>query len=187
VTTKAGRPVRESFVVLSPPRAPGDPPPLDSRITKIDLRDVKGAFTTSRLLPGKYDVTATTADGLVGQSLGIVLTVGETKRIRVMVEPSAIVTGHVVDDATGAPATNVKVWSPLPGMRTAAANTDTAGAFRLPGLLAGEHVRVSASREVPPYDSGRVEVEIARLGTTVDVGTIRLRPRVPEPPTPPQR
>jgi RNA polymerase sigma factor (sigma-70 family) len=187
VVTKAGRPVKESFVVVTPPRAPSDPQPRDSQVAKIDVKDPKGAFSASRLLPGKYDVTATTSDSLVGQALGVALAVGETKRIRVVVEPSAAVTGHVVDDATGAPAANVKVWSPLPGLRSASVTADASGAFRLPGLIAGEHIRVSAGREVPPFDSGRVEVDIARLGATVDVGTIRLRPRVPEPPAPPPK
>ena len=134
-----------------------------------------------RLAPGRYDVSATTPGGLVAQSASVPLGAGEQKRLRLVVEPGATVIGRVVDDATNAPAAGVEVSTRLPGLRSTTTTTDASGAFTLSGALPGPAVRVVARREGGTFDTGRVEVAVPRLGVTVDSGTIRLRPRTPQP------
>ena len=137
-----------------------------------------------RLPPGRYKVTVTTPDGLVAQTAEVPLGSGEAKRLRLVVEPGATLVGRVVEDASDAPAAEVEVHTRLPGLRRASTRTDQNGAFTLRGVLAGEKMRVSAFREGGTPDSGRAEVDVPALGATVQVGTIRLRPRQPQAPGP---
>ena len=104
----------------------------------------------------------------------------------VVVEPGATLVGRVVDDASNAPAVAVEVYTRLPGQRRASATTDPTGAFTLRGVPAGEKVRVSAVSEAA-RTTGFTEVAVPRLGATVEVGTLRLRPREAPPPAPEAR
>jgi RNA polymerase sigma factor (sigma-70 family) len=173
VALKRGVPAKEFFVAVEPVR-PGERGPGTAEFPRLDVKDAKGAFTAPKLSPGTYDVTAMTSDGLVARASNVTLAEGETRKVRLVAEPGAALTGHVVDDATGTPAPSVQVTTRLPGLRSAEATTDSSGAFRLRGVLPGDKVRVTAHTEDGSFKVGRAEVDVPSLGVTIDVGTIRL-------------
>jgi hypothetical protein len=180
VRTRRGTPVKDYFIAVSPVVRPGERPSPD--VPRLDVTDPRGAFALSRLSAGRYDVTVTTADGLVARAPGVSLAEGDASRVVLVAEPGAVAVGRVIDDATGAAAAGVKLTVPMPGMRFLESVTDTGGAFRLRGLIPGGKARISAFRE-QDAGSGRVEIEAGAGGATVDAGTIRLRGRPAPPPT----
>ena len=154
VATRGANAVRECFVAIDPVLAPGERRPQEKDLPRIELEDPRGAFAAPRLSPGKYQVVVTTPDGLVAQAAEVELGPGETKRLRLVVEPGATLVGRVVDDASNAPAAAVEVSTRLPGQRRVSATTDQTGAFTLRGVPAGEkgaRLRLPRSRSCPDH------------------------------------
>jgi hypothetical protein len=52
--------------------------------------------------------------------------------------------------------------------------TDAAGAFKLPGMVAGSHVVVWVGRPGDPYIDERLELAVPAEGDTVEAGTLKL-------------
>jgi RNA polymerase sigma factor (sigma-70 family) len=173
VRNKHGGPVKEYAVSLALAIPPGQRAGMD--LSRLEVTDPRGAFKMPRLAAGRYQLIATTRDGLVARAAEVPLGEGETRRVSLVAEPGAIVVGRVVDDVTGAAAAGVKVNVRLPGIRSETV-TGGDGGFRLGGLLPREKVRVSSHRE-QDVRVGHLEVETGGPGTIVEVGTIRLRPR----------
>jgi RNA polymerase sigma-70 factor (ECF subfamily) len=181
VTTRAGAPIAKYFLVVQPVVAPGGRLVEATDHPRFEVEESQGAFTVPRLLPVRYNVTATTADGLVAQARDVALEPGEVRRLELVAESGALLHGRVVEGATGAGAARVKVVTFLPGRRSVSATTDATGAFVLRGVPAGPKVRVLARPEDGARATAQVEVAVPRLGATVDLGTIRLQAPSPPP------
>jgi RNA polymerase sigma factor (sigma-70 family) len=134
--------------------------------------DANGDFTFAAVAPGDYVITATTftARG----SLPVRATAPQTN-LRVKLEPSATLSGHVTD-ATGKPVAGVLVAGTGPTDPVLApyanARTDEAGAFTIVGVSGGKwRLRVFDVRGQRPWAITKrpfkaERIDVAATGTT---------------------
>jgi erythromycin esterase len=102
IVTDAGKPVAGALVAAVEPQSP--------QPTALTRSDAQGVFRFAALAPTKYGVTATAEGHTAGLTLGIAVSTGKTARADVKLGgESIILSGTIVDDATGHPAKNAKV------------------------------------------------------------------------------
>jgi RNA polymerase sigma factor (sigma-70 family) len=181
VVTPAGRPVSDYFLVAIPvpPAGPESKTQRSRREgswdnPRLDVHDARGRFQVSKMAPGRYDLTASSPDGLLAQARDVVLAEGDSRRLRLVAEPGAVLVGRVVEAPAGVPLSGARVSTLLPGIRRNETLTDDSGAFRLTGVLPGPEVGVSVGGVQDVHRPERKVVAVPALGATVDLGTIEL-------------
>jgi protocatechuate 3,4-dioxygenase beta subunit len=192
VVGKNGRPIPAYTVVVIPSAPEGETEDQrgrrrnNSETLRLGIASPKGVFEVKRLVPGRYDLIVETAEGLLTQASGVAVAEGETKRVRLVAEPGAVVVGRVVSDSDGQPVANARITTvALPAGRIREVRSDDSGAFRLPGVLPGPRARISVYGLPDVHAYERREVALPGAGSTGDVGTVRLKPAGARPvPTP---
>ena len=157
VRTKQGAPVTDYTIAALPGGRPGAT--LDERMrTQMNARtwspssqvhDPAGSFVISRLAPGSYDLTVTTADSQAAV-LPVTVAAGEKKQgLTLVIDLGSKLIGRVHDLESGAPLPGVSVHV-MSATNRLEGQTGNDGSFTIEGL--------------PP---GRVRVDF-RLGTFFD-------------------
>ncbi|MCU0722880.1 MAG: carboxypeptidase-like regulatory domain-containing protein [Planctomycetes bacterium] len=126
-----------------------------------------GAFRIERLRPGEWGLTLRSGKTDVSLQETVVVVQGKTSRAELRVAPRLAVAGVVVDD-TGAPLKDATVevfgarrWGIGP------ARTGADGAFRIEGLLPGEH-------DVAAWCEGHHEVRFLKMQAGTEDGRVIL-------------
>ena len=179
VVDRAGRPVTDLAVAVTPAPTPGET--IDQKVRRMDaeqegplrVRDAGGAFLVSGLAAGSYQVKVTAAGGTVGASQLISLGEGEQRSgLRLVVDTGDRVRGRVVDADSGKPLPDVRVSTQV-ASRWIETRTDPQGAFELDGLLPGTEVRLDFG--APSADVVPETIELPPVPPNgVDAATVRL-------------
>ncbi|MHC5009314.1 MAG: carboxypeptidase regulatory-like domain-containing protein [Planctomycetota bacterium] len=144
-----GRPYRGAFDVLVVRR------PAEGELTREFLQSQRpthsfntddGEYVVRGLAAGVYDVSASTPEGLVTlQPLPVDVADGRVARADPVLSSGSVLTGIVVEDATGAPVAQAQInVQPRPGEAGTGsegrARTDAEGRFSVRGLAPGNYL-----------------------------------------------
>ena len=180
VVTKAGEPVAVYTITITGAPVAGENSARSSRrleqgtLPPVRIQDPSGAFVLEGLDAGDYELKVSSLErGVASQRVS--LGMGERKAgVKVMLEPSARMTGRVAALEGGGPIAGATIRGRVGG-RAFSTSSRVDGSFELPDLPPTDRfwidVRVlGAENLVPEYR----ELPIPSGGATVDVGVVTL-------------
>jgi protocatechuate 3,4-dioxygenase beta subunit len=148
------------------------------------VQDPAGAFELNGLHPAAYDVLVTTADGRGGRLRQIPLGPGEAKRdLRVIVGPTSLIKGRVVDETTGRPIAGATVVATLAMLVSdVRARSGVDGKFRLEGIVPGDAVLITVRGDGRSHGVRRQSIAVPAGVPEVDAGVLKLPVPATSPP-----
>ena len=118
-----------------------DGPAISGDRVRQSVRDPSGVFTLAGVRAGRYDLVVTTPDGAYAETRGLTVEPGGRRTgLRLVLAPTGVVVGRVLDAATGQPLRGRTVTIVGSGEITHAA-TDDDGQFVLERQVPGRTVR----------------------------------------------
>jgi protocatechuate 3,4-dioxygenase beta subunit len=140
----------------------------------IPVSNPAGVFEIGALAPGRYDLQASTADGLRGNVEGLALGSGERLAgVRIVVTAGARVTGRVLELGTKAPlAAEIR----LPAETIVTTRSDATGAFVLENVPPASERMLEVRTLNDDHVRERWTIAVPKGQMNVDVGTIWLMP-----------
>lgn len=140
VLAAGGEPLQAQVMIVGEPQT-GQP---FSRTVSRATSDEDGRFVLEDVAPGRLTLSATARGYQSYEQSGVVVEPGEDRDdLRVVMQPGAVITGHVTD-AGGAPLPGASVSLLDSGQRfgfgsSQSATTDADGLYRMDGVAPGEH------------------------------------------------
>ena len=140
VLAAGGEPLQAQVMIVGEPQT-GQP---FSRTVSRATSDEDGRFVLEDVAPGRLTLSATARGYQSYEQSGVVVEPGEDRDdLRVVMQPGAVITGHVTD-AGGAPLPDASVSLLDSGQRfgfgsSQSATTDADGLYRMDGVAPGEH------------------------------------------------
>lgn len=101
--------------------------------------DSEGRFAVAALAPGEYNAVVRSDDHVLPKPVTFQVRDGvETKDLRLVVDPTASISGRVYDEGTGAPISGMTVSASGPGV-SSNAESGSDGTYRVTGLAGGQY------------------------------------------------
>jgi sarcosine oxidase gamma subunit len=111
-------------------------PEVDFRV----VTEADGRYQVPDLGPGKYEITAISAEGeYLSQSLAILLAEGEEHTVNIHLSEGGKITGTVTNAYTHAGLEKISVYAYIPGQGGRVVATNTKGEYTITGLASGAY------------------------------------------------
>jgi hypothetical protein len=104
------------------------------------VTEVNGHYRVPDLGPGRYEITAFSAEGeYLSQSLAILLAEGEEHTVNIHLSEGGKITGTVTNAYTHAGLEKISVYAYIPGQGGRVVSTNTSGEYTITGLSSGAY------------------------------------------------